>query len=434
MTPFLSPFVHIGITTSLPELLVVKANLAAGLDPWKTAAVSVKNVIANAEYVPHPTTDGIVSSGIGGTADHFAGSLTYDSAAAYANAVQYIVRGDTAYAVSAANILDQWAAAFQLAGPTVQNFQGVNWRLNVAWSATPFAAAVELLRAAYPAWTAAETDAIKAMFNKAYLPLLHNAMEFGNREFAILSALMAIGVFNDDHAAFNEGLSHLISYVPSYFFLGSEDGLTPRPQDYFLTTPSNSDLLAWEPSAAIWVNPILPVTNYGDSSTSLNNAIKAGTPAALWGSPALYCNGYSSETSARDLQHADAAFQACVVAMEIAAHQGINLYPQFGARLNATLESSASLWMGVPSNPLCGLIKTGNGFNSGNFEAGYHKLIGFGSMPHAATLISAITHTITAKYISPPYPAGYPALLATNGVEPRVWGQDIWTLTNGAPV
>lgn len=402
-------FAHNGSVNTLAELNALRARIP-GNAVLTAALASVKTAPVRMGYVATPTTDGIVSSGISGSVDHFAIAIITDATAAWAAANLYVVTGDSTWATIASNILLAWATAINR-----QNvFQGANWVLNAAWSANFFAPAAELLRASgFPGWTmrgpGSNIDAVVSMFNNAYLPVLHNRQVGQNRELAVISAMMAIGVFDDDPAAFEEGVNHYHSYVPAYYFDADTDGGRPIVPNYWVTTPSNSSLVAMNRAVGAdtsWIEAVVPF--YGDDSTSLNNALAANDPSTLWGFPPgstqAYCSGYSSETHGRDLSHAEAAFLWTSIAAEIGRHQGLDLWGPYVRRLAKFADMTAYLNLNAPSNALCGSVAQGDGINAQDFLIAYPRLVGHGlPLSNVVYLIQNLAWTTTGKLQDPAF-------------------------------
>jgi hypothetical protein len=312
----------------------------------------------------------------------------------------------------------------------------------------------ELLRATYGAkWPGARP--FGRMLNDVFLPVLHGRMAFGNREFAVINALVAIGVYNDDPAAFAEGISHFRRYVPEYYYIAADGAIPPVP-DYWLHTPSDDDLLAMDKGRLPqgWTSWIaraqqdfsrteLRNLHQGDDHTALDKALATGDVKPLWGaSVGTYLSGYSPETGGRDLAHAESAFGSTINTAEIARHQKIDLYGPYQDRLVPFMEQTADLRLGAVPSPAAygGVIKPGNGL-SNVYETAfdhYHN-ISKRSLDKTALLIrAAIRNTPATPYLRGQaagrlwaYPSPIPDLFA-----PVIWGPSGWitqwtTLTHG---
>jgi hypothetical protein len=386
-------FKHPGLLTNLSELATVRKHILAGDEPWHSEFVALQNSkYANANYTPHPFE--IVSSGILGHNSKGYIEEWDDAVAAYSQTLLWIFTDDEVYARNAAKILDAWSS-------TLKVHEAESWYLDAAWAGAIFPLSAELLRATYPKWTPQEIEQFKHMLDTAFLPELHGRMAYGNREFAVINALMAIGVFNDDPAAFCEGLMHWESYVPDYIYL-STDGPQPASADFW-KTPDDSTLTAMDarlpPGSADWISA--PVHNFGDDHTMLEK----GTVQQNWVEPGdKFVDGLSSETG-RDLGHAEMAFVGIVNAAEIAWHQGIDLYKPNAKRLAAFMELHAALRTGAQlpdglygGRPLnfSGLLPV--------YEIAYGRLVHDERMnlPHTKALLENVLRPVTGKSVPPP--------------------------------
>jgi hypothetical protein len=410
-------FKHPGLLTDLQELAVVRKHILAGDEPWHAEFLALQqSKYANLNYTPRPFE--VVSSGIMGRDSKGAFEEWDDSVAAYTQTLLWIFTDKEVYAQNAAKILDAWSS-------TLKVHEGVAWYLQTAWQGEIFPLGAELLRATYPKWTPQEIEQFRHMLDVAFLPELHNRMAYGNREFAVINAMMAIGVFNDDPAAFCEGLTHWESYVPDYIYLAS-DGPAPASADFFKKTPDDSALKAMDaglpPGSADWIGA--PVHNFGDDHTMLER----GTIQQNWNEPGeKFVDGLSSETG-RDLGHAEMGFASLVNAAEIARHQGIDLYRPNAKRLAAFMELHAALRMGAQ---LPAGLYGGRPLNLPDlgpvYEIAYGRLGHDEGMnlPHTKELLENVLRPVTSKSAPPP-----PGIKAWHIVGP-VGLTSVWmTLTN----
>jgi hypothetical protein len=174
-----------------------------------------------------------------------------------------------------------------------------NGPVQASWTGDVWPRAAEIIRYSYKAWTDADIARFQSMLTTQYLPsLIHGTCENGNKELTMSEAIVNIGVFNDDRAAFDFGIQMWRGRAPAYIYLKS-DGEKPS-------------------------EPI-------------------GCGPALWGNkdvmPPLV-DGVLQET-ARDSQHANLAFAGMVDAAETARQQGVDLYKEQGARIMAAMEYQA---------------------------------------------------------------------------------------------
>ncbi|MDT8718687.1 hypothetical protein IAI10_18685 [Clostridium sp. 19966] len=335
-----SNFKHTGLLNSVEELRSIKAKIAEGKEPWKTAFNKMKSSnFAKINYTPTPYE--IVSSDINGSSDHGANAEINDAIDAYTQALMWIFTDDQRYANNSARILDSWSS-------TLKSHQGQNWYLQASWAGSIFPLSAELLRATYPKWTNNEISQFSAMLNTAFLPILNNRLAYGNREFSVCNALVAIGVFNNDRAAFYQGINHWLNYLPCYFY-ASSDGSAPPKAHYWLNEPSNEQyyhmdvgLFSNRNSSWIYANNN-PLKLGEDTSMLIKSNIRRN-----WYNPKKYANGICGETG-RDLTHSEMAFASAINTAEIAWHQGIDLYSLDTKRLTSFMETNSSLRLGNTS-------------------------------------------------------------------------------------
>ena len=402
-------FRHPGALNSLPELNKIRDKITAGEEPWKSAYQQMlASPYARPNYNARPAA--LVTKGITEATE------IRDAVGAYTQALLWVFTNEEWHAEKAAQIIDAWSG-------TLTGFEGLNWYLDPAWTAAPLVEAAEILRATYPKWQGAPR--LAKMFNDIFLPILHNRMALGNREFAVCNALVAIGVFNEDRAAFYEGIDHWLSYVPSYFYI-KRDGAEARKTDYWSTSPSDAFLLKLDagrlpPGWTSWIDLAKEVKNQGDDRSWV-----AKSADELWKHPGTYLPGYTPETGGRDLAHTESAFVSAVNVAEIAWHQGIDLYSIAAPRLAVFMETMAAIRLGEPISPAAygGKLDLGNGLTP-TYEIAYNHLhnVLHIELPKTRRLIETVIRQMGPAVIEPPFPAQFPASLRAN----RLWAQAGWT-------
>jgi hypothetical protein len=392
-------FKHPGLLSDLNELEFVKQKIAAGEQPWANEFEKMKkSSYADLNYVQKmPIPPATICSG--GTANHGAAAEMKDANAAYTQALLWYFSGDETYAKNAASILEIYAAN------VVNTSAGQpNWILNASWAGSIFPLAAELLRAIYPKWQ--NSRVIGKWFNDVFLPPMFGRILFGNREFSLINALAAIGVYNNDVAAFYLAMNHWMNYIPAYHYL-SEDGPAPYIPDYWTheITPEEDFLLKlneasfpkdWTPWLVIhdqkWSDAQLH-GKLGDDSTAMKKAVANQDPGVVWsGAPVTYLPGYTAET-ARDLNHVEVSFAAEINAAEISWHQGIDVYRPQENRLTSFMEAEAKLRLGElpPASMTATLVPLGL---QGTFEIAYNHYanrIGM-PLPHVLQILEILRH------------------------------------------
>jgi hypothetical protein len=280
-------FVHPGALDSKEELDFVKAQIAAGKQPWAGLYAKLKSSSAAVR-----TPNGLVTLNSTG-AD--ANTSRDDALGAYTQALLWYYSGEEKYAKGAVAILNAWAGLKAFVGGSDQD------KLQAGWIGAVFAPAAEIMRG-YSGWAAADVANLQAMFKRAfYLQLNIMSKWNGNVDLTQIDAMMSIAVFNDDPAEFAAGIERWHKRVPSYFYLGPD----PVPQ--------------------------IP----GDG----------GNAQVFWTNPTKWVDGLTQETCRDNGHHAQFGMGSALHAAEVAWHQGVDLYTGEAARFTATLELMATQFL-----------------------------------------------------------------------------------------
>ncbi|MCE0497559.1 MAG: hypothetical protein LV481_06405 [Methylacidiphilales bacterium] len=394
-------FKHPGLLNNMEELQFIKQKIQAGEEPWKSAFDQMKETkYASLNYKPHPHEN--VSMGILGKGGGPGGVYDEDDdvIAAYTQALMWIFTDNEQYAKNAVEIFNAWTI--------LQGSGGAGWYLQPSWAGSLWPEAAELIRATYPKWSADDIAKFSAMLDRAILPVLHNQMAYGNRELSVCNALVAIGVFNNDRAAFTEGITHWVSYVPCWIYLTS-DGPTPRKADYWLTSPSDDDLAKIDAGLfpdvkQSWIYSDQTTFTYDIKRKLGNDNGMARKPTLdLWNEapPEAYVDGLCAETY-RDLGHCDLGFSQMINVAEIAWHQGIDLYGLEAKRITAFMEFENFLRIGVPI-PAQYYSVNPSGIGPSTFEIAYnhyHNRMGV-DLPKTEALIQLLRPCLKQVPITP---------------------------------
>ncbi len=200
-------FVHPGGLHTRADFDRMRAKVAAGEHPWIDGWAAL---IADRRA---QTTWRTAPQGNMGVSRQRAQD---DAMAAYLCAVRWRVSGDGAYADAAARNLNGWSAAVnQVPGGTDQPGLG-------GIPIGTFAIAAEVLRD-YPGWTAADQARFKAMLLKYFYPAVndfltrhggrHASHYWANWDASNVLALLAMGVYCDDRAKFDQGVEYYKSGI-----------------------------------------------------------------------------------------------------------------------------------------------------------------------------------------------------------------------------
>jgi hypothetical protein len=228
-----------------------------------------------------------------------------DATAAYTHALIWVFTGQEAHAQKAAEILNAWSG-------TLKNHTGESGkeRVQAAWAGSLFPLSAEILRSTYPRWPEASRKRFSQMLNQAFVPLIYDGMPTynGNWELSMGDALCAIGVYNDDEAIFDRGVTLWRQRLPAYFYMERDGSLPIRP------------------TAAKFVDAAL---------------------LKYWHNPQRFVDGLCQETG-RDFGHTELGLDAAVCTAEITYHQNRNLYTEGADRICAACEFHSYYELGNP--------------------------------------------------------------------------------------
>ena len=205
-------YVHPGGLHTLADLNRMKTQVAASAHPWiDDWNLLITDPSAQNTYKAAPRAN------MGANRQR----ADLDAHAAYLNAIRWYISGDTSYADAAVRILNGWSAAVnQIPTGPAPDVYGLE-----AIPIQDFALAAEVLRI-YPGWAPVDIAAFKNMFTNYFYPAVnefltnHNgaciSYYWANWDAANIGALIAMGVFNDNTAWFNQGVD--------YYESGAGDG------------------------------------------------------------------------------------------------------------------------------------------------------------------------------------------------------------------
>ena len=275
-----TPFIHPGALNSQADLDFVKAQIAAGQNPWARAFNEMKTyAIRNKNTTTAPMTES---------------AQKLDGRRAYANALAWYYTGDVKYAENAIGILNVWGTTFE-GYPTAD---GQN-QLQGGWIGSLLGPAAEIMRG-YSGWDPADMAKVQTMFREKFYPVLNTPSTWnGNVDLTQIDAMLSIAVFNDDEAEFNLGLQRMEARFPAYFYLKSDGGV---------------------PAIA------------GDG----------GDINKFWNNPTLWVDGLTQETCRDNGHHTQFGMASALHAAEVAWNQGVDVYDEHSDRFVAAMELLAT--------------------------------------------------------------------------------------------
>jgi hypothetical protein len=301
-------FQHPGVLVSRAQLDYVKTMVAAHTEPFYSAFIKAQNSnIGSLTYQPFgPPSDGFIKCGPTSNPNIGCSNADNDSSAAYLQSLLWYITGNQQYANNAITLLNLYGHNLKgySTGSTYSNAP-----LQAAWDGEKWPRAAEIIRYSNAGWADSDISAFQNMLTTAILPrIINGSTSNGNWEISMIEALIGIGVFNDDSATFNTGITYWKQRIPAYFYYHT-DGAQPVP---------------------------------------------APRGTASWYGQTVYdasVDGISQETC-RDFGHAQYGISGALDAAETAHIQGVDLYNDVPSnarnRLTAALEFNAYYLMGNP--------------------------------------------------------------------------------------
>jgi regulation of enolase protein 1 (concanavalin A-like superfamily) len=195
-------FVHPGGLHTQTDLDRMKAMVAAGVHPWiDDWNLLITDPEAQNNYADHATAN------MGSSRQN----ADEDAHAAYLNAIRWYISGDASYGNEAAKILNDWSSQVNQV-PTGTDIPGL-----IGIPIQDFNLAAEVLRL-YPGWSAASKAAFQNMNTEYLYPVVNDFLTnhngacisnyWTNWDSANLGSLIAMGVFNDNTAWFDQGVAY----------------------------------------------------------------------------------------------------------------------------------------------------------------------------------------------------------------------------------
>lgn len=287
-----STFTHPGVFVDQALLDAMKRRVEAGENPAEQVFTEMIGSEWGAlDHVAEPRA--VIECGSYQKPNHGCTEERRDAHAAYAQALAWVVTGDTAHARKSIEIMNAWSA-------TIENHTNINAHLQAAWAGAIWARAAEIIRHTDAGWAPAEIARFEGMLRDVYLPQV-TVRDYanGNWELAMTEAAVGIAVFLDDQDVYDQALRVFLDRSRAYIYLESDGEL--------------------------------PVEASG-SPYKTSDAI-----IAFWQGQDDFRNGVAQETC-RDFSHTTLGLTAMSNVLMTAAIQGDDLYPWVGPRLAAAFE------------------------------------------------------------------------------------------------
>jgi hypothetical protein len=187
----------------------MKIMVNAHVEPfYSTFLKAQSNSYGSLTYVPFgPPSDGYIKCGSSSNPDIGCSNSDSDAAAAYTQALLCYITDNQTYAQNAIAILSLYG--HNLKGYLTQS-PYTNAHLQAAWDGEKWPRAAEIIRYSNAGWQDSDIQTFQTMLDTAIVPLIQNgATDNGNWEISMNEALMGIGLFNEEPALFNKGVTFL---------------------------------------------------------------------------------------------------------------------------------------------------------------------------------------------------------------------------------
>lgn len=252
-------FVHPGIDMNRADLEYMKRKIREQAEPWATAYRNLRSSVPAPDVemtgpdldlprpektvrtptahhaamkFPDPALKAVahVVGGAYNNPDIGASAILEAADAAYDCALLWYISEEKAYADKARAIIADWST-------TLRTLDDNNAKLLLALTGYSFCNAAEILRFSDPAWRQSDTDDFTRMLMQVYYPMLrlYFSDANGNWDGAIMHSLLAIAIFTDNRAMFDDALRHYI-HAPQngslfkYIYPSGQCQETPRDQ------------------------------------------------------------------------------------------------------------------------------------------------------------------------------------------------------------
>lgn len=194
---------------------------------------------------PFPVVYVVASGG-----NKYEAAFRNDGHAAYATALMWVITGEKRYRDKSIAILDAWATTFQ----SLQVEAGIptQVRLEAAWAAPIWIAAADIIRyydRGAAGWTPGQIATFDGFLNKVLKPAREARTNNNNWGTSATVAIVAAGVYQNDSAAYQEGLAlyktHLASISKKSGALGPDYLRDPWHPQYTVLTWIQTCEIAW---------------------------------------------------------------------------------------------------------------------------------------------------------------------------------------------
>lgn len=220
-TGYAQEFVHPGLINNSDELNFIKNKVNSNQQPWasgyrKMLTQTVDRIAANSldmprlsnlNYKPDPSScEDFVSSTDDYKTNPCINRMKDDMTAVYCHALQWYIRGDTAHAKKAVEILNSWSYA-------IKSWTGERKRY-AGYLITTGLYGAEIIRYSYKGWSQSDIKKFESLLNDIIWPFIKNGhpetmnAHSSNQESSVVMGKIAIAIFLNDREKFSDAVAH----------------------------------------------------------------------------------------------------------------------------------------------------------------------------------------------------------------------------------
>lgn len=222
-------FVHPGMAQNSQDLEYMREMVFKEIQPWKTAFENLKKN-TSLSFTPEPFAE--ISVGPYGANSIGGREFSQSAEAAYNHALMWHITQNKAYARKAIEILNAWSY-------TLRSFDANNAKLNVGLSGYYYLNAAEILKYTDSGWTPKDQKQFTQMVLTVFYPTIKDFFTEanGNWDASMISTIMCIGVFTDNHEIFNRAVERFYrgernSGITKYLYPSGQCQETTRDWDH----------------------------------------------------------------------------------------------------------------------------------------------------------------------------------------------------------
>ena len=198
-------FVHPGVAHSSESIAFVKSKIEAKEQPWlKTWERLNQTSHASLKYKPQPYAN--VERGPYNNPNIGSSEFSGDGLAAYTHALCWTLSGDKAHAEKSAEILDAWSEKLE----SIKNHDAA---LLVGMSGFHYCVAAEIVKHTWDGWPEDKQAQFAKMTREIWYPIIKDfyASANGNWDASMMQTMLAMGVFLDDQAMFDQAKDYYLT-------------------------------------------------------------------------------------------------------------------------------------------------------------------------------------------------------------------------------